>query len=331
MRLPDLHRRLLYTILGWVAAVGSVVGIVLVYQLAEPSSPTTPAAQSVSPSSNVTMRLENAPFVGHSNGFKIWSLRAGQIALERTPGSSLASIENVALTDIKDGLLFPTPPAPAVSPTLAPVGRGASVQTAINTLSPEAEASYGPWTAKFRAGQGRYRSGLTSLPPPELALLYRLQSEFDLTQGVDFLTREGDHFEAASLTVLDLIQKKNGHSERRILCDNGMKITRKDAQMTANQARYDVAGRTVECLGGARATFPDGTIQADRMYWSLDAGIVRCPETTTGTYRGIPFVAQDLVVDIKNRTTHANHIEFKLRNESLEKLEFSDKKGKGTR
>jgi len=331
MRLSDLHRRLLYTILGWVAAVGFIVGIVLVYWWAALGSPTTPPAQSVSPSSNVTMRLENAPFVGHSNGFKTWSLHAGQVALERTPGSSLASIENVGLTDIKDGLLFPTPPTPAVSPTTAPVSHGSSAQTAINTLPPEAEVSYGPWTAKFRAGQGHYRSGLTSLPPPELALLYRLQSEFDLTQGVDLLTREGDHFEAASLTVLDLIQKKNGHSERRILCENGMKITRKDAQMTANQARYDVTGRTVECLGGARAVFPDGTLQAERMYWSFDAGVVRCPETSTGTVQGMPFVAQGLVVDMKQRTTHANHIELELRSDSQGKLESLETKGKGKR
>jgi len=329
MRLSDLHRRLLYTILGWIAAVGFV--IVLVCLWAEPSAPTTPAAQSVSPSSNVTMRLENAPFIGHSNGFKTWSLRAGQIALERTPGSSLASIENVALTDIKDGLLFPTPPPPAASPTPAPAGRGSSAQTAISTLPPEAEVSYGPWTAKFRAGQGRYRSGLTSLPPPELALLYRLQSEFDLTQGVDFLTREGDHFEAASLTVLDLIQKKNGHSERRILCDNGMKITRKDAQMTANQARYDVAGRTVECLGGARAVFPDGTLQAERMYWSFDTGVVRCPEISTGNLKGVPFRAQGLVLDMKKRTSHANLLEFDLRSDSLEKLQSLERKGKEAR
>ncbi len=340
MRLPDHQRRPIRVLSGWAAAVSFVVGTLLVYRWAEPSSPSAAPQQNASTGPNVTMRLENAPFVGHSNGFKTWSLLAGRVELENTQGSSFASIESVALTDIKNGLLFPAPPPPAIAPTTAPMLPnvplttppvvGSSGQTVVSKLPPEAEMTYGPWTAKFQAGRGHYRSGLMSLPPPELALLYRLQSEFDLTHGVDFRTREGDHFEAESLTVLDLTDKKNGHSERRILCDNGMKVTRKDTQISANQARYDVTGRTVECLGGARAAFPDGTLQAERMYWSLDAGIVRCPETTTGTYRGIPFVAQDLVVDIKNRTTHSNHMDFKLRNESLGKLQLLEKKGKGT-
>lgn len=330
MRLPDLPRHRLRTLLGWAAAVGFVAATTLLYRWAEPSPPTSSSIQPASTGSNVTMRLENAPFIGHSHGFKTWSLQAGRIELEHMPGSSLASIENIALTDIKDGLLFPAPPASAVSPATAPAIPGAAGQTAMDRLPPESEVSYGPWTAKFRAGRGHYRSGLMSLPPPELAVLYRLQSEFDLAQGVDFLTREGDHFEAESLTVLDLIHKKNGRSERRILCDNGMKITRKNTQITANQARYDVAGRTVECLGGARAAFPDGILQTERMYWSLDAGVLRCPDTASGTLRGTPFVAQGLTVDIKKRTTHANHIRFELRSDSQEKLQLLETKGTGT-
>ena len=329
MRLSDLQRRRLRPLLGWTAAVGFAVGTTLVYRWAEPRSSPTPPVQSASSGNNVTMRLENAPFVGHSQGYKTWSLVAGTVALERMPNASLSSIENISLTHIKDGLLFPAPPEPAVVPTAAVV-HGPAGQTTVDRLPTEAEASYGPWTAKFQAGLGHYRSGLMALPPPELALLYRLQSEFDLSQGVDFRTREGDHFEAESLTVLDLINKQNGHAERRILCDNGMKITRKNAQMSANQARYDVSGRTVECLGGARATFPDGALQSDRMYWSLDNEVLRCPETVTGTMQGIPFVAQGLTVDMKNRTMHANHIHFELRSESEENLQRLETKGKET-
>ena len=323
MPIPELHRRRLRVLLGWVGAVGFVVGTALVYRWAEPAAPTAALpSQTASFGSNVTMRLENAPFVGHSNGFKTWSLRAGRIELERMPGASLASIESIGLTAIKDGLLFPVPPAPRSAPAPVSPVPGPSAQTPLNQLPPESEITYGPWSAQFRAGRGHYRSGLLSLPPPELALLYRLQSEFELTQGVDFRTREGDHFEAESLTVLDLQNKRTGLAERRILCDNGMKVTRKNAQITANQARYDVAGRSVECLGGARATFADGVIQADRMYWSLDAGILRCPETATGTLRGVPFTAQGLTVNQKNRTVHANQIEFALRSDSQEKLHF---------
>lgn len=322
MRVSDLHRRRIQVLLGWAAAVGFVVGTALVYRWAEPASSPTAPVQSASSGSNVTMRLENAPFVGHSNGFKTWSLHAGRIELERMPGSSLASIESIGLTDIKNGLLFPASPTSVAAPAPVPLVPRPSAQTALGQLPPEAEVTYGPWSAKFRAGRGHYRSGLMSLPPPELALLYRLQSEFDLTQGVDFRTREGDHFEAESLTVLDLQNKRTGRPERRILCDNGMKVTRKNVRVTANQARYDVAGRTVECLGGARATFPDGVLQAERVYWSLRSEILRCPETATGTLRGVPFTAQGLTIDQKNRTLHANQIEFEVRSESQGKPHF---------
>ena len=108
-----------------------------------------------------------------------------------------------------------------------------------------------------------------------------------------------------------------------------MKVTHNDAQMTANQARYAVSERVVECLGGARATFPDGTLQAERMYWDLDAGMLRCPDTVTGTLQGVPFTAQGLTVDIKNRTTHANHITFQLRSDLLEKLQSLETKTQG--
>ena len=323
MRVPDPLRRRLTALSGWATAIGFVVGTALVYRWAEPRPPMPPTVQNASVGSNVTMRLENAPFVGHSNGFKTWSLLAGRIELEHLPNASLSSIESVSLIDIKDGLLFPAPPpTPASSLAGAPPLPSAPTQTVPGGLAPETEVAYGPWNAKFRAGRGHYRSGLMSLPPPELAVLYRLQSEFDLSKSVDFRTREGDHFEAESLTVLDLQNKKTGRSERRILCDNGMKVTRKDTQVTANRARYDVAGRTVECLGGARAAFPDGVLQAERVYWSLDAGVLRCPETASGTLRGVPFTAQGLTIDIKNRTAHANQTEFHLRSESSGNLHF---------
>ncbi len=316
MRVPDRLRRPLGRLLGWTVGIGGLLGAVILYRWAEPSSPPAASVQNAS-GTNVAIRLENVPFVGHSNGFTTWSLRAGRIELERLPGGSLAGIESIDLTDIKDGLLFPAPPPPKAVPTPAPAPAvsGLPPQTEINKISPESETTYGPWSAKFQAKRGHYRSGLLTVLPPELAPMYRLQAEFRLSNGVDFRTREGDHFEAESITILDLLSKQSSRAERRILCDNGMKVTRKNAQVTANQARYDTQGRTVECLGGARATIPDGTIQAERMFWSLDAQVLRCPETTTGVLQGVPFVAEGLVVDMKNHTAHANRIRFDLRNE----------------
>lgn len=323
MPVSAYRRRQIQAALGWTAAVGFVVGTVLVYRWAEPSSTPNAAIQPAGSNSNVTIRLENAPFFGHSNGYKTWSLHAGRIELERMPGASLSSLESVSLSDIKDGLLFPTPPpmpaAPAAAPSSSPHPAG---QTAIGLLSPENEAAYGPWTARFRAGHGHYNSGMLAQPPPDLATLYRLQSAFDLSQGVALRTREGDLFEADSLSVFDLLSKQNGHSERRILCNNGMKLTRKDGSVAANQARYDVANRTVECLGGARVTFSDGSFQTERMYWSLDEGILRCPDAAAGTLRGAPFNAQGMTIDLKKHHMHANQITFELRSDSQEKRHF---------
>lgn len=316
MRPPALPRRL-SAVLSWIAAVGFIAGTVIIYRWAEPSRHEEAHIQQASTGSNVTMRLENAPFVGHSNGFKTWSLKARLIELERMPGSSLASIESVTLTDIQNGLLFPAPPTPAsgVAPP-APSGLPAGGQTAIGQIPPEAEKPYGPWTAQFRAGRGHYNSGMLAQLPPDLAEFYRLQAEFALTQGAVLRTREGDRFEADTVHVLDMQNKRTGRSERRILCENGMKLTRKDAQAAANQARYDTVTRTVECLGGAHITFPDGVIQTERMYWSLDEGVLRSPESTSGTIQGMPFTARSMTFDLKKHTMHANGIHFDLRSDS---------------
>ncbi len=322
MRIPDHLRRPVGKFVGWILLIGGLAGTVAIYRWAEPSSPPIASIQNAS-GTNVAIRLENAPFVGHSNGFKTWSLQAGKIELERLPGGSLSNIESIDLTDIRDGLLFPAPPPPKAIPgTSTPSLPGPDApaatlpkETEINRITPESETSYGPWNAQFHAKHGHYRSGLLTVLPPELAPLYRLQSEFRLSGGVDFLTREGDHFQAQSITILDLLSKQANRSERRVMCDDGMKVSRKDAQVSANQARFDTTSRTVECLGGARAVIPDGTLQAERMYWSLDAQVLRCPETTTGVLEGIPFTAEGLVVDMKNHRAHANHIRLELRNE----------------
>jgi hypothetical protein len=84
-------------------------------------------------------------------------------------------------------------------------------------------------------------------------------------------------------------------------------------QIQTNQARYDPADRNVECLGGARGSFKEGTVQAERIFWSLRDQVMRVPDTAMGTMNGIPFTADGMVVDLKQRTLAANHAHLRIR------------------
>jgi hypothetical protein len=122
---------------------------------------------------------------------------------------------------------------------------------------------------------------------------------------VDFRTKNGDRLQAEALTVVELMNRRTGRKERRILAETGVTVTGKNFTIRANQARYDPESRIVECLGGVRGTFPNGTAQAERAFWSLKEQTAHFPETTTGTARGMAFTTTDLVIDLKRRTLSA--------------------------
>ena len=152
-------------------------------------------------------------------------------------------------------------------------------------------------------------------------MLFTVQWQFKLTGDVVFRTRAKDEFAAPSMTIYNLVDRRTGKAEQRVQCDQGGKMTHRGIQVTANSIRFNPKDRTVECLSGVRGTFKSGNVQAERVYWSLDQEILRCPETATGTMAGMPFVAQGLTMDAKHGEHHANHIHVQVNGPGLDRLE----------
>lgn len=282
--------------LGWGALTAFALGMYLLYRWAG-HSPTDSMPPFVATSTSAAFRLESATFTGESDGRKTWSVWARQIDVERMPGSALSSIQGATLTDIRNGVLYK-----------APSKDSAAAVTISNDGLPT-----GPPAATFRAQHGRYALGNLEPVANELDLLYSVRWQLKLTGSVDLRTAAGDHLQSDALTILEMTNRRTGRLERRVVCDNGVQITLKDAQIHANQARYDPAGRTVECLGGVRGVHKDGTVQADSLFWSLKDQIIRCPETASGVFRGMAGVWTGLTLDLKHRRLQANHFDGEIR------------------
>lgn len=296
---------LLLRVLRWSMLPGLIFALYLAYRWAEPA-PTSSLPFQTSFNSTVTMRLEEAPFIGYANGRKSWSVWAKRIDLERLPGASFSTVQSATLVDIRDGALYTLPDTPA--PPAASANASAAPSGTVNVKP----------AATFRARRGRYALQNLEPTPAHLTLNYNVQWQFKLTEDVDFRMQNGDRLQADSLTILELTNKRTGRPERRILCESGAKVTHKEVSMRANSARYDPAERLVECLGGVRGTFKNGTVQSERAFWSLNEQIVRCPETATGVVDGMAFRAEGLVIDMKHRTLRANRVRARFRMESRE-------------
>jgi hypothetical protein len=294
MKEPSRVRRFLRRTGGWALLAGLVFGFYLAYRWAEPSQNGAYSAVSSGSATNVTMRLENAPFTGYSQGHKTWALWAGRIDLERIPGGAMSNIQVATLTDIRDGKLYQRPASPSAAETSAPDD---------------------PVSATFHARQGRYTIGTVDPAPFELTTLYTIQWQFRLTGNVEFRTSNGDHFQTESLTVIEMTDRRTHRTERRIFCDSGVQVTLRDAHLIANRARYDPGERVVDCLGGVRGTFKEGRVQAERVFWALRENVLRCPETSTGGIRGQGFLAEGLTMDIRQRRLRANHVRLQMRME----------------
>jgi hypothetical protein len=324
MNEPKRARRLVLRTLGWSLLLGFAVALYFAYGWAGSiviPVPYLPGNQGM----QVSVRMEEAPFASYIHGHKSWSLWAKQIDLEHLAGSAIANIQSATLTDIRDGKLYALPPesAPAALPLQRPTptalqqpSRRALGTPHIEGLTPLApggpEASP---TATFRAQSGVYSLGTIQSIPNDLTLLYEVQWQFKLQGGVDFQTHSGDRLRADSLTILEMINKRTRRTERRILCDSGARVTRHGVTILANEARYDPAERTVECLGGVRGTFKTGTVQADRLFWSLKDEVIRSPETATGTQGGMTCVWDGLTIDMKRHIWHANTFHARIRME----------------
>lgn len=231
------------------------------------------------------MRLENAPFTSYADGRKSWSLRAHRIALERMAGASLTNIQSANLERIREGVLY---------------------------ASSDASSGASAPAARFQADQGRYALGETDPIPDDLALLYAIQWQFRLTGNVHFVIQNGDRLRAPSLTILEMRHRASGKLERRILCTQGAQVFLQGVRIQCNRVRYDPAGRTLECLEGVRGTFQEGQVQAERLFWSHEDSMLRCPDTAAGALRGMPFQATGLTVDLRQRIVEAEQVAIQV-------------------
>lgn len=291
-----------------VLIVAVAIGIHVAYRWAGQTAHI--ATPFVLPPANAPIRMLNARFTGSVDGRQIWSVAADKIDLDRFPGGGPTNIQSATLTGIHNGVLFASPAAMReAGPEL---GRSLASTRSVPGHSRRDLPAAAP-AATFSAAQGRYLVAEVEPLPPDLAFLFMCVWQLKLTGGVDIHTAAGDRLRADSITILELRNRNNHRVERRLLCDSGVDVTLHGAAVHANQARYDPSERTVDCQGGVRGKFADGVVQADRLFWSLRDRVVRCPESCTGTLRGIPFTWTGLSVDLKRRRMSADTVRGLLR------------------
>ncbi len=291
-------RRWAARIVGWGAPLGVAFGLYRAYQWAEPTRTLPTLAHPVA--STVTVRMEKVPFTQYFQGRKTWSLWAERIDLEHPPGMGIGNIQSATLTDIRDGALYKLPE-----------GNFPLAAQSTANRSPADKP-----VARFHAREGRYTLGALEVAPLDLSLTYNIQWQFRLTGGV-FDSAAGEHLESESLRMLEMVNRRTGKPERRIVCDQGAIASLKDVRVTMNQARYDPIAREVACLGGIRGVFRGGVVQAERVFWALGAQTLRCPESASGEVRAMPFTADGLVVDLKRKILRANHARLEIRMEDV--------------
>ncbi|HLK58409.1 MAG TPA: hypothetical protein VKU00_17710 [Chthonomonadaceae bacterium] len=303
-------RRLLKYLAGWILFFGLAGGIYLAYRWAEPSPRDLhPLYPSNGP--QVSIRLENVPFTAYADGHKAWSLWAKSVEMEHGIGSAFVNLQGATLTDIRDGVLYPSSPNAEPLTIIPPVG--SAKPGSPKPPAPTPPEALGPPVARFHAKQGRYFPGTAQPLPPDLNGQFYPLWQFRLTGDVDLTTSAGDHLQSDALTIMELINRQTRKTERRMVCDSGAQITLNSIQIHANQARYDPEARLVTCFGGVRATYKEGNLQTEQATWSLKDQMIQCPMPSAGVIQKMPYQAASLTLDLKHRIHKANDIHLKLR------------------
>jgi hypothetical protein len=306
----EMRQRLIRALM-WSGFIAFTVVVYLVYRWAEPSPAALTAANNLGGGS-ATIRLDDTPFAGYVDGARSWSLHAGQVNILRLPNTSLSNVQSASIIDIRNGTLYDPPRNAAPGST--------AVTSHVMEAGTTATDS-GPIAATFHAKQGHYSMGMLEAAPADMEMLFTVKWQFKLSGDVVFRTRTRDQLSAPSMTIYSLVNRKTNKPEQRVICDQGGKMTHLGVQVTANIIRFNPKDRTVECLSGVRGAYKQGNVQAERVYWSLDDEILRCPESATGTVQGMAFVAEGLILDVKRRRHHANHMHIQLNADSLVRYE----------
>ncbi|MBC7527682.1 MAG: hypothetical protein H7308_09030 [Chthonomonadaceae bacterium] len=258
----------------------------------------------------VSLRIDNGTFRASTEGRFVWEISAKSVEVERVPGASVSEVQIATLVGIKDGKLYNLPPE-----LTGDKPRNSNVTKAPSTDSPNTLFEKPGIT--FRADNGHYALNDATPLPPELSLLYRAKWQLSLSGNVEIKTSLGDKLNAPTLLILELERARDRKIERRMICSTGATLTLdrgkgKSGTIKANVLRFNPDERTVEGMNGVSATFKGGTAQTEHLYYSLKDEVMLLPENSSGTYNGLGFIAQDLMIDLKQEKRKAKHITIEL-------------------
>jgi len=309
--LSPRNRRRLSRALQTSAAITFAVAVYFAYRWAGPLQNWTPPVRNGGGGS-VTIRLTDTPFAAYIDGARTWSIHAGQVDILRLPNAALTSVQSATILDIRNGTLY-EPPA-------RPMTNGGALTARVMEAGAPARNS-GLVAATFHAKRGHYSAGLLEAIPPDLDMLYTTQWQFRLEGDVVFQTRSHDVLTAPSMTIYNLVSRKTGRPEQRVVCDKGARMTHKGIELTANTMRYNPKERTVDCYSGVRGVYKQGSVQSERVYWSLDNEILRCPETATGKIQDMPFQAEGITLDVKHHKDYVRRVHINVNSNSINRIE----------
>ena len=283
----------LKSILAWLAVATLASLVFLAYRWAASPIPPNPHP-GVASSGTTSFHMEDMPVYDRQDGRKTWQLHADSVDITPQLHSGLGAIQNATITMIKDGKIFEAPkdsPSRVISPN----------DPSDNSL-PDGKVA-----ATFKANQGQYALGNMMTPPSDLDSAFSVIWQFNLTGDVEFAAAAGEKMTSQSLVIYSLAKKGGGKPFLRIVCDNGAKIIRNKIEVVSNKVRYQPSDGVIECLGGVRCVFDHGTVQAERIYWSLKEEVLRCPDTASGKYDDTEFTLTESVFDMKRQRRTWRH------------------------
>ncbi len=276
------------SLLGWAISLGVTLLIFRTYRWA--GTPFPIPSRSGDSLEVPVMRLENADFESQIGNRKSWALKAKSIDFEKQSGAALSNIRKATLNQIIDGKLYEVFEEEKGQP------------------KPKKEEV----NSTFSADRGEYEAEDLHALPYDLALLFHSKWRFKLSGNVRLTTQSGATIVAPNLTILELVNNNTHKTEQRILCNDGANIATKQVRIQTNKARLNPADRVIECMEGVRATFDEGEIQTERLFWTVKDGILVCPTPVSGTWRKMPFTATNLSLDLRNKIMRADFIHAKI-------------------
>ena len=207
-----------------------VSAITLLYIWAQPHYvPQTTYAGGVGLTPSVI--LNNGSFTSSTDGKPDWTVHADQIKVNRPQSGATDAVGSADITQITNGVIYSS----------RQNGHSSSV-------------SHKPENITFKAGEGHYTTGSFTSMPVTLTQYHLVQWEFKLDNGVNLQTSGNEKISAPKLDFFQTINRRTGKPQQIIVCNKGAVLTTPTLSISANQLRFDPAGKVVETTGGVVAT-----------------------------------------------------------------------------